>query len=64
MPRTIRFEPETEQALKQVARDENISENAVINRAVREYAHKRTALRDELIRQIITEDKPLLDRLA
>ncbi|GAA1990802.1 hypothetical protein GCM10009718_30660 [Isoptericola halotolerans] len=64
MPRTIRFDQATEQALKQVARDENISENAVINRAVQEYANKRTALRDELIRQIVAEDKPLLDRLA
>lgn len=64
MVREVQFDDETEKALKNIARLEGVSETAAIVLAVRECDAKRRALRDDLIRQIVTEDQALLDRLA
>ncbi len=61
---TLRLDEQTQAALDRIVKSEGISANAAIARAIGEYDVKRTALRDRLIAQIVTEDKTLLDRLA
>ncbi len=62
--RTVRLDEATVEALERITKAENISANAAIRRAVVEYDKKRASTRDALLRRIVTEDRPLLDRLA
>lgn len=64
MARTLRLSAEAEQAVAAIAEAEHISQNEAINRALLDYARKRTEVRDALIASMVTEDAAILDRLA
>lgn len=64
MARTLRLSPEAERAASAIAEAEHISQNEAVNRALLDYAAKRTAVRDSLIATIVAQDRAILDRLA
>lgn len=64
MPRTLRLSPEAEHAVAAIAEAEHISQNEAVNRALLDYAAKRTAVSDALLSTIVDEDAEILDRLA
>lgn len=64
MARTLRLSPEAEQAAAAIAEAEHISQNEAVNRALLDYAAKRSAVRDALLAGIVAEDAAILDRLA
>ncbi|RMI06922.1 hypothetical protein [Cellulomonas triticagri] len=64
MARTLRLSGEAEIAVARIAEAEGISQNEAINRALLDYASKRSAVRDALIASIVVEDAAILDRLA
>lgn len=64
MARTLRLSAEAERAVAAIAEAEHISQNEAVNRAVVDYARKRSAVRDALIASIVAEDAAILDCLA
>ena len=64
MPMTLRLTPHETQALRETARRERRSMQEVAREAIAVYVAGRTRRRDELLRQIVTEDAELLRRLG
>ena len=60
----LRLAEEAQQALERVVEAEGITQNAAMNRAIIEYDAKRASVRDALLQQIVTDYKPLLNRLV
>ena len=64
MPMTLRLTPEETEALREAARRENRSMQAVAREAIAAYVSSRTRRRDEHLAAIVAEDAGLLLRLA
>lgn len=62
--RTLRLPEHLQEALRETARREGRSENAVVVAAIERYTTERTRRRDEALARIVAEDRALLDRLA
>jgi predicted transcriptional regulator len=64
MPMTLRLTPEETEALRETARRERRSMQAVAREAIAAYTSSRTRLRDEHLARIVAEDAELLRRLG
>ena len=64
MPMTLRLTPEETDALREAARRENRSMQAVAREAIAAYVSSRTRRRDEHLAAIVAEDADLLRRLG
>jgi predicted transcriptional regulator len=64
MPMTLRLSPEEADALRETARRERRSMQAVAREAIAQYVSSRTGRRDDLLRRIVVEDAELLRRLG
>jgi predicted transcriptional regulator len=64
MPMTLRLTPEETAALREAARRERRSMQAVAREAIAAYVSSRARRRDEHLARIVTEDAELLRRLG
>lgn len=64
MAMTLRLSAEEQAALRETAKREHRSMQEVAREAIRLYTTRRLDRRDELLRQITSEDARLLDRLG
>lgn len=66
MSMTLRLDDEHDAALTKIARAEGVSKNEAVARAIRASAERldRSSEVRRIVRDVITEDGPLLDRLA
>lgn len=64
MAMTLRLDAEAQAALDRISQAEGVSSTEAVQRAILEYDSKRAAVRDAYIARIVSEDKPLLDRLG
>jgi predicted transcriptional regulator len=64
MPMTLRLTPEETEALRETARLERRSMQAVARAAISEYVTRRVRRRDEHLTSIVAEDAELLRRLG
>lgn len=64
MPMTLRLSPEETEALREAARRERRSMQAVAREAIAAYVSNRTRRRDEHLARIVAEDAALLRRLG
>ena len=64
MPMTLRLTPEETEALRETARRERRSMQAVARGAIAAYVSSRARRRDELLARIVAEDADLLRRLG
>jgi predicted transcriptional regulator len=64
MPMTLRLTPEETEALREAARREHRSMQAVAREAIATYVSTRTRRRDDHIAWIVAEDRELLRRLG
>lgn len=64
MAMTLRLSAEEQAALRETAEREHRSMQEVAREAIRLYTTRRLDRRDELLRQITSEDARLLDRLG
>ena len=64
MPMTLRLTPDETEALREVARRERRSMQAVARQAIAAYVSSRTRRRDDHLRAIVAEDAELLRRLG
>lgn len=64
MPMTLRLTPEEAEALRETARLERRSMQAVARAAISEYVARRARRRDEHLASIVAEDSELLRRLG
>jgi predicted transcriptional regulator len=64
MPMTLRLTPEETEALREAARREHRSMQAVAREAISLYVSSRTRRRDEHLASIVAEDAHLLRRLG
>ena len=64
MPMTLRLTPEETAALREAARREHRSMQAVAREAIAVYVSSRTQRRDEHLARITAEDAVLLRRLG
>ena len=64
MPMTLRLTPEETKALRETARRERRSMQAVAREAIAIYVSTRTRRRDEHLAMIVVEDADLLRRLG
>jgi len=64
MPMTLRLTPEETEALREAARRENRSMQAIAREAIAAYVTSRTRRRDEHLAAILAEDAELLRRLG
>ena len=64
MPMTLRLTPEETEALRDAARREHRSMQAVAREAIAVYVSSRTQRRDEHLARIASEDAELLRRLG
>jgi predicted transcriptional regulator len=64
MPMTLRLTPEESEALRETARRERRSMQAVAREAIAAYVSSRTRRREEHLASIIAEDAELLRRLG
>ncbi|MDR2722956.1 MAG: hypothetical protein LBB54_04435 [Cellulomonadaceae bacterium] len=60
----LRLTEQAQVALDRVMEAESVTQNAAINQAIIEYDARRASVRDALLKQIISDYQPLLDRLA
>lgn len=63
MPMTLRLTPDESEALRDAARREHRSMQAVAREAIAAYVSSRTRRRDDHLAQIVAEDADLLRRL-
>ncbi|MHB8959296.1 MAG: ribbon-helix-helix protein, CopG family [Candidatus Limnocylindrales bacterium] len=64
MPMTLRLTPEETEALRDMARRERRSMQAVAREAIAAYVSGRSRRRDEHLARIVAEDAKLLRRLG
>jgi predicted transcriptional regulator len=64
MPMTLRLTPEETEALRETAKREKRSMQAVAREAIAAYVSSRTMRRDEHLATIVAEDAELLRRLG
>jgi len=64
MPMTLRLTPEEVDALRETARREHRSMQAVAREAIAAYVSSRTRRREESLARIVAEDADLLRRLG
>lgn len=64
MPMTLRLTPEETEALRETARREHRSMQAVAREAIAAYVASRARLREEHLARIVAEDAELLRRLG
>jgi predicted transcriptional regulator len=64
MPMTLRLTPEETEALREAARREHRSMQAVAREAIALYVSSRSRRRDEHLARIVAEDGELLRRLG
>lgn len=64
MAMTLRLSDDAAAALERITVNEQITATQAISDALIEYDAKRTAVRDALLQQIVTERQDLLDRLG
>lgn len=64
MPMTLRLTPEETEALREAARREHRSMQAVAREAITAYVSSRTRRRDDHLARIVAEDAELLRRLG
>ena len=64
MPMTLRLTPEETEALRETARRERRSMQAVAREAIAIYVSTRTRRRDEHLAMIVVDDAELLRRLG
>lgn len=64
MPMTLRLTPSETEALRETARRERRSMQAVARAAIDEYVTRRTRRRDEHLASIVAEDAELIRRLG
>jgi len=64
MPMTLRLTPEETDALRETARREHRSMQAVAREAIAVYVSSRTRRRDEHLARIVAEDAELIRRLG
>ena len=64
MPMTLRLTPDETEALREAARREHRSMQAIARTAIVEYVSRRERLRDEHLTAIVAEDAVLLRRLG
>jgi predicted transcriptional regulator len=64
MPMTLRLSPEEVEALRETARRERRSMQAVAREAIVAYVSSRTRRRDEHLARIVAEDAELIRRLG
>ena len=64
MPMTLRLTPEETEALRETAKRERRSMQAVAREAITTYVSSRARLRDEHLARIVAEDAELLHRLG
>ncbi|MPZ63142.1 MAG: DNA-binding protein [Propionibacteriales bacterium] len=64
MAMTLRLNAEQTERLRETAAREGLSMQAAAIKAVEEYTNRRTAKRDALLEQILSEDAGVLQRLA
>lgn len=64
MPMTLRLTPEEAEALRETARRERRSMQAVAREAIAVYVSSRTRRREEYLARIVTDDAELLRRLG
>ena len=64
MPMTLRLSPQETAALRETARREQRSMQAVAREAIAAYVSSRTKRRDEHLARIVAEDADLLRRLG
>lgn len=64
MPMTLRLTPEETEALREAARREHRSMQAVAREAIIAYVSSRTRRRDDHLARIVAEDAELLRRLG
>lgn len=64
MPMTLRLTPEETEALRETARREGRSMQAVAREAIAAYVSSRNRRRDEHLARIVAEDAELLRRLG
>lgn len=64
MPMTLRLSPEEVEALRETARRERRSMQAVAREAIAAYVSSRTRHRDEHLARIVAEDAELIRRLG
>ena len=64
MPMTLRLTPEETEALREAARREHRSMQAVAREAITAYVSSRARRRDDHLARIVVEDAQLLRRLG
>lgn len=64
MPMTLRLTPAETEALRETARRERLSMQAVARAAIDEYVTRRSRRVDEHLASIVREDAEILRRLA
>jgi predicted transcriptional regulator len=64
MPMTLRLTPDETDALRETARRERRSMQAVAREAIATYVSSRTRRRDDHLARIVAEDAELLRRLG
>lgn len=64
MPMTLRLSAEEAESLRETARREHRSMQAVAREAIAAYVSSRTRRRDEYLARIVAEDAELLRRLG
>jgi predicted transcriptional regulator len=64
MAMTLRLDDELDAALEETARRENRSKQEVVRVAIQQYTSRRSALREEALARIVSEDAELLRRLG
>lgn len=64
MAMTLRLTEQETAQLRQAAEREHSSMQELARRAIREYVSRRSDLRAEALRRIVTEDAELLERLG
>jgi predicted transcriptional regulator len=64
MAMTLRLSEEQTARLRETADREGLSMQAAAQKAIEEYTSRRTAQRDAMLAQILTEDAGVLERLA
>lgn len=64
MPMTLRLSPEQTDALRETARREHRSMQAVVREAIAAYVTSRARRREEHLARIVAEDADLLRRLG
>jgi predicted transcriptional regulator len=64
MAMTLRLDDELDAALEETARREHRSKQEVVRVAIQQYTSRRSALREEALARIVSEDAELLRRLG